>query len=144
VVGPRYLLDTNVLSEPARARPDRGIVEGLRRHGDLLATASVVWHELLFGAERLPGSKRRRAIEAYLAELHAAASLKILPYDEAAARVHAVDRAYMEKRGRPVPFRDSQIAAIAKVYGLTLVTANLRDYEPIPGLEVEDWRAGGR
>jgi tRNA(fMet)-specific endonuclease VapC len=139
LVAPRYLLDTNILSEPVRPRPAAGVVAGLRKHNGALATASVVWHELLFGLEKLPGSRRRRAIEDYLGDLRDSTSLVILPYDEAAARSHARDRAALEKKGRPVPFRDGQIASVAKVNGLVLVTANTRDFEPIPDLEIENW-----
>ena len=62
----RYLLDTNVISEPLRPAPNPKILERLRKHQDQLATASVVWHELLFGCYRLPDSERRAVIEEYL------------------------------------------------------------------------------
>ena len=54
----KYLLDTNVLSEPLAAAPNRSLLARLKRHEGELVTASVVWHELVFGASRLPQSRR--------------------------------------------------------------------------------------
>ncbi len=63
----------------------------------------------------------------------------VLPYDREAADWQARERVRLERAGRPVPFVDAQIAAIAAVRGLTLVTANTRDFERFEGLSVEDW-----
>jgi tRNA(fMet)-specific endonuclease VapC len=56
-----------------------------------------------------------------------------------AARVHAEFRAQLEKTGITLSFVDSQIAAIAIVNGLTLVTRNVTDYQAIPHLKMENW-----
>ena len=61
-----YLLDTNVLSEPLRPVPNRRVMQRLRRFEDRIVTASVVWHELRYGACRLPHSNKRSAIEKFL------------------------------------------------------------------------------
>jgi tRNA(fMet)-specific endonuclease VapC len=74
-----------------------------------------------------------QAIESYLAGL-AVSSLVILPYDEEAARWHAKVRARLERDGRPPAFAGSQIAAVARVNGLVLVTASTRDFEAFEGL----------
>lgn len=134
----RCLLDTNVISEPLRPAPNPGILERLRRHQDQLATASIVWHELLIGCYRLPASERRRAIEEYLGRV-VASSIEILPYDEAAAGWHAAERARLAGAGRTPPFADGQIAAVARTNDLILVTLNLTDYEGFRDLRVEDW-----
>lgn len=65
--------------------------------------------------------------------------MPILPYDERAAHWHAVERARLVAAGRTPPFVDGQIAAIAVVNDLVLVTANVADYEPFAGLTVENW-----
>jgi tRNA(fMet)-specific endonuclease VapC len=137
----RYLLDTNVLSEPVRPRPDPGVAAGLEAHRHEIATAAMVVHEMLFGWEKLPASRKKDAIRAYL-DVLLDSTLEILPYDREAARWHARERARLERHGRPVSFRDSQIAAVAQTHGLILVTANVRDFEPLSGLKVESWRRG--
>jgi tRNA(fMet)-specific endonuclease VapC len=63
-----------------------------------------------------------------------------LAYDARAAEWHARERVRLEAAGRPMPYADGQIAAIAMVNGLTLVTANVRDFRRVDGLRVEDWR----
>ncbi|MBI4603197.1 MAG: type II toxin-antitoxin system VapC family toxin [Planctomycetes bacterium] len=136
----RFLLDTNVLSEPLRPAPDPRVLARLKRHEDELATAAPVWHELLFGAFRLPHSKRRRAVETYLHEV-LQRSLLILPYDSRAAEWHAGERARLAKIGRLPPFTDGQIAAIAAVHDLELVTMNVKDFRAFAGLKVVDWRS---
>lgn len=136
----RYLLDTNVLSEPPAARPDPGVVKHFQRHQLHIATATVVWNELLCGCHRLPPSRRRDTLQDYIDEA-LRPSLPILPYDTAAAEWHALERARLEKAGTPRPFVDGQIAAIAHVNGLVLVTANVRDFRFFDGLVVEDWRS---
>lgn len=111
----------------------------IEEHEGELATCAIVWHELWYGAARLPVSKRRRAIEAYLEEVVAAA-LPILPYDAEATAWHAHERARLARRGRPPSAADGQIAAIARVHDLVLVTSNVLDFRRFEGLTVRDWR----
>lgn len=82
--------------------------------------------------------RRRGALEAYVHDV-VRESFPILPYDELAADWHARERARLEGLGRPTPFVDGQIAAIAQVNNLVLVTANTSDFTPFKGLTVENW-----
>ena len=134
----RYLLDTKVVSEPLRPVPAPGVLRRLRRHDGEIAIPSVVWHELQFGCQRLPRSRRRTAIEHYLQEV-VLTNLPILDYDRAAAEWHAHERARLVSAGRTPPFIDGQIAAIARVNDLILVTANKSDFGGFKGLRVECW-----
>lgn len=135
----RFLLDTNVLSEPTRPLPDQRVVTRLLEHDGELATAAPAWHELLFGMERLPRSLKRRTLEDYLLRSIRDA-IPILPYDQAAAEWHALQRARLAARGRIIPHLDGQIAAVAATRGLLLVTSNRFDFEPFEGLAIEDWK----
>ena len=110
----------------------------MSKHDGELATCAIVWHELWFGTARLAAGKRRRALEAYLEEAIRSA-LAILPYDEEAATWHARERARLGKRGRSPGAADGQIAAIARVNDLTVVTANASDFRRFEGLKVADW-----
>ena len=133
----RYLLDTNVLFEATRPVPDQGVLDRLVREGDRVATAAPVWHEIEYGVLRLPAGKRRRAIDAIVQRI--TRSVVVLPYDQAAARWHARERAHLSRSGKPPPFVDGQIAAIAAIHRLVLVTRNVRDFSSFAGLEVESW-----
>jgi len=62
-----------------------------------------------------------------------------IPYDESAARWHAQERARLAAQGRTAPFVDGQIAAIAKVNSLILVTRNTSDYENFSSVKVQNW-----
>jgi len=132
----RYLLDTCVLSEPISRRPDQTVVARIQDHQEELATAAPVMHELWFGCERMPPARKRDLLVAYLVAL---SDLPVLSYDGVAARRHAEERARLESVGQTPCFVDGQIAAIAEVNGLVLVTRNVRDFARFCNLEVEDW-----
>lgn len=134
----QYLLDTNALSEPTKPIPNREVAERIQANLPLIATAATVWDELLFGYFRLPNSERRTALEIYLFG-RLAPKITILPFDQSAAEWHAFERARLSRIGRTPPFEDGQIAAVAYVNDLTLVTANTRDFQNFQGLQVEDW-----
>lgn len=79
-----FLLDTNILSEPLRPRPNLNVVKMLQQEG-LIATTTVVLHELLFGCYRLPAqSNKRQIIEVYL-NREVKQKIPTLSYDVAAA-----------------------------------------------------------
>ena len=134
----RFLLDTNIVSSPISKQPNPSVLRKLEEHGHECAIAAPVWHELTFGCQRLPRGKRRNAVEAYLQDV-VLASLAVLPYDEDAARWHGIERARLEGLGKPAPLVDGQIAAIAYVNQLTLVTINVKDFTRFKGVEVENW-----
>ncbi len=135
----RFLLDANVLSEPLRPAPRARVLEKLQRFQAAIATASVVWHEMVFGAQRLP-EKRRRVIASYLADV-VASGVAVLPYDQEAASWHAEERARLVAEGRTPSFTDGQIAAVARVNDLTVVTRNTAHFNVFRSLEVVDWFA---
>lgn len=142
MAGVRFLLDTNILSEPARRRPDAGVMAGLERHEREACTAAPVIHEMVYGIERMGPGRRRDGLSAYVRSL-LSVPLLVLPYDEEAARWHARERARLERLGRPSAFVDGQIAAVAAVRGLVLVTRNVRQFEAFTELRIENWFGGG-
>ena len=134
----RYLLDTSIVSIPVSKKPEPRVLRRLDVDGPECAIAAPVWHELTYGCRRLPKGKRRTALEAYLRDV-VRNSFPILPYDEAAAEWHGKERARLESIGRPAPLVDGQIAAIAHVHGLVLVTVNDQDFDRFKELAVENW-----
>lgn len=137
-MSPLFLLDTNVVSEPLRPAPRQQIVQRIYRYEGQLAIASVVWHELRFGLQRLPHSRRRGDYESYLNDV-VLAKMPVLDYTRAAAEWHARERARLVAQGLTPPILDGQIAAVAAVNNLTLVTFNITDFERFEGLRVESW-----
>ena len=114
----QYLLDTSIVSSPVSRTPNPKVLERLEAHGHQCAIAAPVWHELTFGCRRLPRGKRRQIIETYLQDV-VLASFAVLPYDEDAAHWHGIERARLEGLGKPAPYVDGQIAAVAYVNELT-------------------------
>ncbi len=134
----KYLLDTNVLSEPLKPEPNRNVMAKLEKHQGEIATAAPIWHELVFGCQRLPPSRKREIIAAYLRDV-VARNMDILPYDEMAAEWHAEQRAKLGMHGRAPSFADGQIAAIARINGLILVTRNTVDFEHFDDITILNW-----
>ncbi len=134
----KFLLDTNILSEPLRPIPNPNVIDLLARYSGLTATATVVLHEMLYGCYRLPDSRKRQTIEAYLiAEVEA--KLPLLSYTTDAAKWHATERARLVKLGKTPAYADGQIAAIAVTNNLVLVTNNESDYIDFQEIQLENW-----
>jgi tRNA(fMet)-specific endonuclease VapC len=134
----KYLLDTATLSAVIAPKPSRVVIERLARRQEQCAIAAIVWDELTYGCARLPTSKRKQELQAYLDDV-VYGSFPILPYDERAAHWHGIERAHQEAAGKPKPYVDGQIAAIARVNDLILVTTNVRHFRGFRDLVIEDW-----
>lgn len=135
----RYLLDTNICIRILRNRP---VVEGplgdrLNQAADAIATSTVVMTELLHGA----AMSARPSHHAEQAR-RLLARTAVLDLDAAAAE-HAADiKADLQRRGRLIGGNDILIAGHARSRGLILVTGNLKEFERVEGLLLEDWPAG--
>ena len=134
----RYLLDTSIVSSPISKVPNPEIIKRLESLGHECAIAAPVWHELTFGCERLPEGKRREALKTYLQDV-VLTSFPVLSYDKNAATWHGQERARLDGLGKPAPYTDGQIAAIASVNDLILVTVNVKDFARFKRLKVENW-----
>ena len=128
-----YLLDTNVCVGVLRGR--RLLVQRVNaRPVANLFLCSVVKAELFRGALRSGRPSANRAkVDAF------ANRFVSLPFDDDAAEVFARIRFHLESRGMVIGPYDLQIAAIALVHQLTVVTHNVAEFGRVPGLTVEDW-----
>jgi tRNA(fMet)-specific endonuclease VapC len=133
-----YLLDTNIISEPARPVPDRKVLEKIERYSPVAAMSAISWHELLYGLNLIEKKERCTELEHYLFNV-VSRLYPVIPYDEHAAAVHADIRAAQQKTGTLKPLLDSQIAAIAIANNMILVTRNTGDFNGIPRLMCENW-----
>jgi len=134
----RYLLDTNVLSEAVKTNPDTAVMKQFEMHQHDMVTAAPVWHELQFGYHLLRISRKKEIIASFLDDI-VRRTIPILPYDERAAEWHAKERARLSSKGVTCPFVDGQIAAVAKVNGLILVSRNIDDFKHFPEIKLENW-----
>lgn len=120
-----YLVDTNVLSELPRPRPDTEVVAWLERQREV-AISVVSIEELTFGVARAPAARRPK-LTRWLDGLVGAA--RLLDVTPEVARAAGELRAARASKGRPVAQADMLIAATAMVHGLTLATRNGRDFD---------------
>jgi toxin FitB len=135
------LLDTNVISEIMRERPNTVVSTWIdEKPEEELWTASVVIAELLAGIElRPPGRKHEALRETVSAMIADDFRGQILPFNLPAARICAQILASRKRLGRPIRELDAQIAAIARVHGATLATRNVEDFAHCDLLVVNPW-----
>ena len=137
-----YLLDTNVVSEWTKPRPNPGVIEWLSRvDEDEVFLSVVTFAELRHGIERLPSGRRRRRLDEWLrGELALRFEGRIVLIDGAIADEWGRLVARQEARGRPIAAMDGLIAATAQVHALTLVTRNATDFQVSVKSVLNPWK----
>ena len=128
-----WLLDTDVISQPAKRRGDSRVVAWIEREKDQCYTSSVVIAQLAYWVRSKEG-RQRVALQAWLTRLIDAMHGRIYGFNVSVAHVWAEQEHQFEK-GRLMPVEDSYIAATARRYGLTVATGNEQDFHR-PGLKV--------
>jgi toxin FitB len=125
------LIDTNVISELWRDRPDRNVGEWLEyqpREG--IFVSSITLAELHFGIVRLDEGRNKLRMSQSIAKIERETfDGRVLNFDNRTAVHFGIVRAARELMGRPINFPDSAIAATAVTHGLTLATRNIKDFE---------------
>ena len=136
------ILDTNVLSALMRQSPELTVVEWLdRQQADSVWITSVTLFEARFGLAVLPKGKRRQSLETAFARLLVEdLEDRVLAFDASAATEAAMLAADRQKAGRPVDFRDTQIAGIALSRRATLATRNTKHFQDLRVPVVDPWR----
>jgi toxin FitB len=137
----KFLLDTNVISEPWKPRPNPAVLEWLAATDeDSIYLSVVTITELRHGIERLAAGRKRNHLDQWLSEVLARRfSGRILPIDFEIADACGKLAARSEKIGRPIEPRDAYIAATAEVHSLTLVTRNVGDFQPVLKSILNPW-----
>lgn len=130
----KVMLDTNICIYLIKQQPP-AVIERFLSHpvGDI-GISSVTVAELAYGVSksRHPG-KNRHALEQFLAPIEVAA------FDQAVAWSYGRLRAQLEAKGTPIGSMDMLIAAHALSLGVRLVSNNLREFQQVPGLRLENW-----
>lgn len=129
-----YMLDTNICIYAIKNKPEqvlRQLKENLQ-YG--LCISAITLAELEHGVEKSASPEKNT-----MALMQFLAILDVLPFDDAAASEYGKICAYLQKRGTPIGTMDMLIAGHAKAEGLILVTNNVREFERVPDLEIENW-----
>ena len=132
------LLDTNVLSEVLRKQPSMAVMKALHAlRPEQRFASEITRYELRAGAALLDNAGRlwQRTQQQVLT------LVQWLPFDARAAMAAADIGASLRRLGHPVEETDLFIAATALVHGFSVSTRNVRHFERVPGLMVENWFA---
>lgn len=137
------LLDTNVVSEPLRHKPEPRVVEWLDRQAvDTLYLSAISVAELRAGVASLPQGKRRAGLDADLEQrvlpLFAG---RILPFDESCTHAYAALIAHARAAGLGIAAADGYIAAIAAANGFAVATRDTSPFEAADVPVINPWRA---
>ena len=130
-----HLLDTSVFSQPLKRKPVKVALDRWGAIGDARLAVSVISEaEVRYGIEWKGTATQREEFETDLIR-----RLPILAVDSAVAQTYALIRAELRRLGLPVGDMDLLIAATAKAHNLIVATLNIRDFEKVNGLTIEDW-----
>ena len=136
-----YLLDTNVVSEATRPRPNANVLNWVALQSpETLFISAITIGELRRGALLLAAGKKRKAL-LYWIETGIKGDFvgRILPVDTAVMECWAQLQATSEKAGTRVPLMDSLLAATALTHGVTLVTRNTGDFKAVSVPLLDPW-----
>ncbi|WP_246312415.1 type II toxin-antitoxin system tRNA(fMet)-specific endonuclease VapC [Pseudaquabacterium terrae] len=129
------MLDTDICIYAINERPP-AVLRKLREHQPAgLGVSSITAAELHYGVARTGSKRNLEALRRFLA------TLEVSPFDAAAAELSGSLRAWLASQGTPIGPYDTLIAAHAHAVGATLVSNNLREFERVPGLRLENWAA---
>jgi len=128
-----YLLDTNMVIYTMKNRPQQ-VKRRFQQHHGRMGISAVTLGELIFGAEH------SKEVERNLEDIEAMATrLEVVPFDTKAAYHFGRIRAELYRKGQPIGPYDMMIAGQARAAGLILVTNNVKEFERVQGLLLEDW-----
>lgn len=129
----KYMLDTNIAIYTIKNRPAEAR-EAFKAHDGQMCISTITLMELMHSAvASLAVEQNLRDIEGF------AARLDVLPYDSKAAAHTGQLRAELKKMGRPIGAYDEMIAGHARSQGLVVVTNNIKQFDYVPGIRLENW-----
>ena len=122
-----WLVDTDVLCQPVKARGNQVVISWLEREQDECYTSSVVIAQIAYWVRTKEGAARIRLQRWFQRSIEALEG-RVLSFNVATAHVWAEQKRLLEQAGHPMPIEDSYVAATARRHGLTIVTGNDRDF----------------
>ena len=129
----KYMLDTNIVIYVIKKRPVHAL-EVFNLHAGLMCVSSITYAELLHGVEKSTKPEHNlRQVEDFISRL------EVLDYDIKAAAHYGDIRANLERKGLIIGINDLHIAGHARSSGIVLVTNNLREFDRVEGLRLDNW-----
>ncbi|VAW88501.1 VapC toxin protein [hydrothermal vent metagenome] len=129
----KYMLDTNIIIYTIKNRPAQ-VREAFKQHEGQMCISAITKGELIYGAEKSSQPERNLTdIERLIARL------EVAPFEDHASEHFGQLRAELYRIGKPIGPYDMMIAGHARAMGLILVTNNMKEFERVPGLRVENW-----
>ena len=129
----KYMLDTNICIFTIKNKPQI-VRESFNRHSGQLCISAITLMELIYGAEKSAApEKNLSVVEGFVARL------EVLAFDNDAAAQAGMIRSELARAGTPIGHYDQMIAGHARSQGLIVVTNNVREFERVSGLRIEDW-----
>jgi len=129
----RFLLDTNIISEVAKPRPNARVLNWLLANEAVSGVPSIAVAERYQGAHQAPKEQQLRWL-AEVAQFTREFGETVVPFDAEAAKVWGEYVARPALKQKPRSYPDTQIAAIALSRGLTVVTRSTKDFPEVPVL----------
>lgn len=129
----KYMLDTNIAIYVIKRRPIE-MLKTFNQHAGQLCISSITLAELLHGVEKSQFVEQNlKNVENFISRL------EVLEYGYKAASHYADIRADLERKGTSIGVNDLHIAGHARSEGLIIVTNNVREFERVPSLRLENW-----
>ncbi|MFN3881630.1 MAG: tRNA(fMet)-specific endonuclease VapC [Nitrincola lacisaponensis] len=129
----KYMLDTNIVIYVIKRRPVE-VLAVFNRHAGQMCISSITLAELMHGAEKSARPEHNlRQVEDFVSRL------EVLEYGTKAAAHYGDIRASLERQGTPIGVNDLHIAGHARSEGLTLITNNLKEFERVEALRLDNW-----
>ncbi|MCP5208498.1 MAG: tRNA(fMet)-specific endonuclease VapC [Hahellaceae bacterium] len=129
----KFMLDTNIVIYVIKRKPLE-VLETFNRYAGQMCISSITLAELFHGVEKSEMPERNlKRVEDFISRLD------VLQYDDKAAAHYGSIRADLERKGETIGVNDLYIAGHARGEGLVLVSNNLREFERVDGLRLENW-----
>lgn len=129
-----YMLDTNICIYIMKNKPEKVLRRFKEELNNGIGISSITLAELEYGMKHSSNpAQNERALLRFLVPL------SVLPFGAGAASEYGAIKTFLQNNGTPIGPLDMLIAAHAKSEGLVMVTNNVREFERVPGLEIENW-----
>ena len=129
-----YMLDTNICIYTMKRKPEKVLQRFQKALDEGLCISSITLAELEYGMQHSSDARKNER-----APIGFVAPLRVLPFGALAASEYGAIRAELQRKGTPIGPLDMLIAGHARAENLILVTNNVREFERVPDLEIENW-----